>query len=148
METDLLSPQKILNEIKETLPEYRGYAFNTWFNDVFNKDLYIIGTYKANANLQNYRSLDYDGPLAALLDAKLYLEQNVSENYTISDRDLNPEKAASLIAYCIADFYVKQALIDAKLKPSDYSIGDNQAKFLTALKKYQSNDWLNELTKL
>ena len=42
METDLLSPQKILNEIKETLPEYRGYAFNTWFNDVFNKDLLLL----------------------------------------------------------------------------------------------------------
>lgn len=149
MTANLLNPQNIINTMIDSIRDYSDDAtFDNWFNDTFNADPYIIGQAKANENLMNYQSIQYDGPLAAFRDAHIYFEREMGVTDEITEEETEPEKVATRLAYCIADFFTSQAFADTELDLDDNLTDENQNKFLNALKKYQSVDWYDEINNL
>lgn len=148
MENNLLTPEAMLNEIQDSIQEYSDVTFDEWFNNVFNGDPYIIGQAKANQNLMNYRSIQFDGPLAAARDAHIYLEKELGITDEVTVESFEPEQIAARLAYCIADFYTTQAMSDADLDMDDEVNDKNRKYFIEALQEYWATDWYNEINAL
>lgn len=82
-----------LEDIKEALESYNGY-YPDLYNEVFDTDYYIIGTYQCERALEQY------GTFEAIRKIQEYENDNFGEVVTdLSD----PEKVANVLYYIIGD---------------------------------------------
>lgn len=110
MMTEEFSKDTILSILDDAISNDVGNNFANPFNNTFNSDPYIIGTYKANQALNSYQGAWLDGTFGAINDTKDYFNELgiVNDN----QQHLDPEKLASLLAYCMGDYYFTELLAD------------------------------------
>lgn len=84
-----------IKELKETGTNHIE-CVNDLFDDIFNSDYYVVGTYKAEKLLNNYA----DGAFDAINTVKEYEENMLGEvNTDLSD----PEKVANMLYYILGE---------------------------------------------
>lgn len=135
-DTEVFSGQEILGKIEDNLDSYEGLDFSTLFNDLFNSDYYIIGTYNAGKELEKYvNSLELDGyetQLNGVLGAIDLVKQYEDFNFGIVNTDLSdPEQLCNMVEYIRAENVLNNLLDDANLDIDDV-VNDDSIK---AIKK-------------
>lgn len=105
---DEFSKQTILDVIDHAIKEHIGAHFVDTFEDAFNADPYIIGTYQANEALNDYQGAGLNGVFGAINDVSDYFNEIGIE--TATQKHLDPEKLADLLAYAQGDYYFTNLL--------------------------------------
>lgn len=121
---DEFSKQTILAVIDNAIKEHVGAHFVDTFEDAFNADPYIIGTYKANEALNQYQGAELNGVFGAINDVNDYFNEIGIE--TAMQKHLDPEKLADLLAYAEGDYYFTM-LLDNLEVDEDATITDELA---------------------
>ena len=131
------------DEIVETLEnaaEYGANDFDELFNDMFNSDYYIIGTYKAaealkaltnDENIDGYKT-DLDGVFGAIELVQQYESDQFGETSTPLD---DPEKLANMVEYIRGENLFYEALNDAGLGADSATTEENIKSFIAAAKE-------------
>uniref|UniRef100_UPI003F544A77 hypothetical protein n=1 Tax=Lactobacillus acidophilus TaxID=1579 RepID=UPI003F544A77 len=135
-DTEVFSGQEIIEKIESNLDDYEGPDFDTLFNDLFNSDYYIIGTYNASKELEKYvNNLELDGyetSLNGVFGAIDLVKQYEEFNFGVVDTDLSdPEKLCNMVEYIRAENVLNTLLDDANLS-IDNDVNDESIK---AIKK-------------
>lgn len=131
------------DEIIETLQSARDYDvddFDELFNDLFNQDYYIIGTYEASQALETYKNdekldgytIDLDGVFGAIELVKQYESDQFGEVSTQLD---NPEELANMVEYIRGETLFNEALNKSGLDMDSETTKHNIKKFIEATKK-------------
>lgn len=119
--------QEILTQIKTSLSDYNeNQTVGDLFNDLFNSDYYIIGSYKAAQaldsdwqadwhNLLNQYSVDLPGVFGALQLVRNYNEGTIGIEDVNINEFLNPERIANQVEYILAAYQMDQILISNNL---------------------------------
>ena len=118
------SKQTILAVIENAIKEHIGAQFVDTFEDAFNADPYIIGTYKANEALNQYHGAELNGVFGAINDTNDYFDELGIPN--TAQKHLDPEKLADLLAYAQGDYYFTMLLDDLDVD-EDTTITDELA---------------------
>lgn len=131
------------DEIVETLEnaaEYGASDFDELFNDMFNSDYYIIGTYKAaealkaftnDENIDGYKT-DLDGVFGAIELVQRYESDQFGETSTPLD---DPEELANMVEYIRGERLFNEALDDAGLDVDSTTTEENTRSFIAAAKE-------------
>lgn len=131
------------DEIIKTLQnaeEYSAYDFYELFNDMFNSDYYIIGTYEASQALEAYKNdekldgykTDLDGVFGAIELVKQYEYDQFGKVATQLD---NPEELASMVEYIRGETVFNEALNKAGLDMDSETTKQSIKKFIEAAKR-------------
>lgn len=119
--------QEILTQIKTSLSDYNeNQTVGDLFDDLFNSDYYIIGSYKAAQaldsdlqadwhNLLNQYSVDLPGVFGALQLVRNYNEGTIGIEDVNINEFLNPERIANQVEYILAAYQLDQILISNNL---------------------------------
>ena len=119
--------QEIVNQIRAGLNDYDdGKNIGDLFDDPFNSDYYIIGSYKAALALDsNWQadwydlltqySVDLPGVFGALQLVRHYNEDTIGIEDISIDEFLNPEKIANQVEYILAAYQMDKILISNNL---------------------------------
>ena len=131
-DTEVFSGQEILDDIKENIQDYEGSCFDDLFNDLFNSDYYIIGTYKAGKELEKYvNNEDLDGfttMLNGVWGAIDLVKQYETDYLGAVNTDLSdPEQVANMVEYIRAENVFNMVLDDAGLD-IDYDMDNDSIK--------------------
>lgn len=131
------------DEIVETLEnatEYGASDFDELFNDMFNSDYYIIGTYKAaealktftnDENIDDYKT-DLDGVFGAIELIQQYEIDQFGKTSTPLD---DPEKLANMVEYIRGEHLFNEALNNASLDADSATTEENIKSFIAAAKE-------------
>ena len=131
------------DEIVETLEnaaEYGASDFDELFNDMFNSDYYIIGTYKAaealktftnDENIDGYKT-DLDGVFGAIELVRQYESDQFGQISTPLD---DPERLANMVEYIRGEHFFNEALDDASLDADSATTEENIKSFIAAAKE-------------
>ena len=132
------------DEIIETLKNAEDYSvdsFNDLFDNMLNRDYYIIGTYEASEALATYKNNeDLDGGYKTKLDGvfgaielvKQYESDQFGEVPTQLD---NPEQLASMVEYIRCKTLFNEALTKANIDMVEATTKQNLKKFIKAAKR-------------
>lgn len=131
------------DEIVETLEnaaEYGASDFDELFNDMFNSDYYIIGTYEAAEALKTFKNDEnidgyetcLDGVFGAIELVKQYESNQFGEVSTPLD---DPEKLANMVEYIRGENLFYEALNDASLDADSATTEENIKSFIAAAKE-------------
>ena len=120
-----------LEDIKNTLESYTWYYSDLHlYNEAFNTDYYIIGTYEAE------KALDQYGTFEAIRKIQEYENDNFGEVFTdLSD----PEKVANVLYYIIGEEAIQE------LYEYSEAFSENETDFATAENNDQIIQDINEL---
>ena len=120
-----------LEDIKNTLESYTWYYSDLHlYNEAFNTDYYIIGTYEAE------KALDQYGTFEAIRKIQEYENDNFGEVFTdLSD----PEKVANVLYYIIGEEAIQE------LYEYSEAFSENENDFATAENNDQIIQDINEL---
>lgn len=129
--------------IIETLKNAEDYSvdsFDDLFDDMFNSNYYIIGTYEAAKALETYKNdktLDgyettLDGVLGAIELVKQYESDQFGEVSTPLD---DPEQLANMVNYIRGENLFGETLNEAGLDFDSETTEENIQKFIVAVKE-------------
>ena len=119
--------QEIVDQIRASLNDYdESKNIGDLFDDLFNSDFYVIGSYKAaqalDSNWQhdwrdllNQYSVNLPGAFGALQLVRNYDEETIGISDVTIDEFLNPEKIASKVEYILAAYQMDRMLISKGL---------------------------------
>lgn len=114
---------EIISQIRASLDDYdESKTVGDLFDDLFNSDYYIIGSYKAAKaldsnwkddwhDLLNQYSVDLPGVFGALQLVRYYNEDTVGIEDISIDELLNPERIANKVEYILAAYQMDKMLI-------------------------------------
>lgn len=115
--------QEILTQIRTSLSDYNeNQTVGDLFDDLFNSDFYIIGSYKAAqaldgnwehdwSNLLIQYSVTMPGTFGALQLVRNYDEETIGISDEKIDEFLDPEKIANRLEYILAAYQMDKMLI-------------------------------------
>lgn len=122
---EYFTEDEILEEFKNNIEYYdENNCFDDLFNDCFNSDYYIIGTYEASEALNAFKNDEFldqcqtelDGVFGAIEVVEHYEKENFGEiNTNIHD----PEKLANMVEYIRAETVFNEIIANAN---TQYSI--------------------------
>lgn len=119
--------QEIVDQIRASLDDYdESKTVGDLFDDLFNSDYYIIGSYKAAKaldsnwkddwhDLLNQYSVDLPGVFGALQLVRHYDEATIGIEDINVDDFLDPERIANKVEYILAAYQMDQILISNNL---------------------------------
>ena len=119
--------------------EYGADSFDKLFNDMLNRDYYIIGTYEAAEALGTFKNdeeldgykTNLDGVFGAIELVKQYESDQFGDVPTQLD---DPEKLASGVEYIRGETLFNEALNKAGLDMDSETTKQNIKKFIAATK--------------
>lgn len=112
------SKETIIGIFTDNIEQYKGLTIEAMYDDLFNNELYIIGIYQATEALNNYESetsRNY-GVFGAFDDINTYLENEMGYNLfdesveSVKELYSSPEKVATILAQCMADYWLREIL--------------------------------------
>lgn len=112
------SKETIIGIFTDNIEQYKGLTIEAMYDDLFNNDLYIIGLYNATEALNNYKtetSYNY-GVFGAFDDIITYISNEIGYDSFEESVELvkelysSPEKTATILAQCIADYWLREIL--------------------------------------
>lgn len=118
---------EIISQIRASLDDYdESKTVGDLFDDQFNSDYYIIGSYKAAkaldsdwqddwSDLLNQYSVDLPGVFGALQLVRHYDEATIGIEDINVDDFLDPERIANKVEYILAAYQMDQILISNNL---------------------------------
>lgn len=118
---------EIISQIRASLDDYdESKTVGDLFDDLFNSDYYIIGSYKAAkaldsdwqddwSDLLNQYSVDLPGVFGALQLVRHYDEATIGIEDINVDDFLDPERIANKVEYILAAYQMDQILISDNL---------------------------------
>lgn len=112
------SKETIIGIFTDNIEQYKGLTIEAMYDDLFNNEMYIIGIYQATEALNNYESENARnyGVFGAFEDINDYMDTemgyNLFEESVESVKELysSPEKVATILAQCIADYWLREIL--------------------------------------
>lgn len=130
------------DEIIETLEnanEYSADDFESLFDDMFNSDYYIIGTYKASKALETFKNDgaldDYATALNSVFGAIDLVKQYELDQFGEVNTPLgDPESVANTVEYIRGEHAFNKALDKAGLDIDSKATAQNIKKFIQAAK--------------
>ena len=139
LENEYFTKDEII-ETMQNAEDYRADDFDELFNDLFNSNYYIIGTYEASKALETYKNdeeldgykIDLDGVFGAMELVKKYEFDQFGDGYTQLD---NPEELANMVEYIRGETLFNEALNKAGLDMVSDTTKQNIKKFIEATRR-------------
>lgn len=139
LEHEYFTKDEIIKTMKNA-EEYSADDFDGLFEDLFNRDYYIIGAYEASEALATYKNdeeldgykTELDGVFGAIELVKQYKSDQFGEVSTQLD---NPEKLANMVEYIRGETLFNEALNKASVDMDSETTKQNSKKFLEAAKR-------------
>ena len=135
------SKETIIDIFTDNIEQYKGETIESMYDDLFNKKTYIIGIYEATEALNDYESENsrYYGAFGAFDDINSYMDDSVGyyENgindsvESMKNFYTNPEQVATVLAQCIADYFLLEILDETFFLNLDTTIDDKVIKNFT-----------------
>lgn len=126
------SKQAILDHIATNVMDYEteGSYLGDICNDLFNSDYWIVGTFEASQELNNFDGYEHETQLDGVFGAIEFVTNcSEDEGLEIDYSDLaDPEKLASLVAYYEGEKVFNEILNKAKLSLDDSATSENLEK--------------------
>lgn len=143
---EYFTKDEILDELENNIQYYdKNNCFDDLFNDSFNSDYYIIGTFEAAEALKTFKNnIDLDGYETNLdgvfgaINLVIQYERDLigKVNTEISD----PEKLANMVSYIRAENVLNNILNSAGLSIDDEINDKNKKAFMAALNNEKVGD--------
>lgn len=135
--------ETIIYNFIDNIDLYEGSTLEDIKNYIFNSDYYIIGIKDSIEALNKYTSMytPLDGIFGAFNDIKYYMCDYLelyTEDELISNIGYDPEKTATTLAYCIADYFLKEICNHTNLNETTKMTKDKIEIFIQA-----ANDIIN-----
>lgn len=125
------SEETILDYIATNVMDYESNnCLDNVFNDLFNSNYWIIGTFKASQELNNFDGYEHDTALDGVFGAIEFVKDYELQNFgTVQSDDISdPEKLANLVAYIMGENTFNEILDKTGLDMDDMASRENLEK--------------------
>ena len=126
------SKQAILDHIATNVMDYEteGSYLGDICNDLFNSDYWIIGTFEASQELNNFDGYEHETQLDGVFGAIEFVQNYELQNFgTVQNDDIsNPERLANMVAYIMGENAFNEILDKTGLDMDDMASHENLEK--------------------
>lgn len=125
------SKNVILDYIATNVMDYESNnCLDNVFNDLFNSNYWIIGTFKASQELNNFDGYEHGTTLDGVFGAIEFVKDYELQNFgTVQSDDISdPEKLANLVAYIMGENTFNEILDKTGLDMDDMASRENLEK--------------------
>ena len=126
------SKQAILDHIATNVMDYEteGSYLGDICNDLFNSDYWIVGTFEASQELNNFDGYEHETQLDGVFGAIEFVQNYELQNFdTVQNDDIsNPERLANMVAYIMGENTFNEILDKTGLDMDDMASRENLEK--------------------
>lgn len=126
------SKQAILDHIATNVMDYEteGSYLGDICNDLFNSDYWIVGTFEASQELNNFDGYEHETQLDGVFGAIEFVQNYELQNFgTVQNDDIsNPERLANMVAYIMGENAFNEILDKTGLDMDDMASHENLEK--------------------
>ena len=125
------SEETILDYIATNVMDYESNnCLDNVFNDLFNSNYWIIGTFEASQELNNFDGYEHETQLDGVFGAIEFVQNYELQNFgTVQNDDIsNPERLANMVAYIMGENAFNEILDKTGLDMDDMASHENLEK--------------------